>query len=66
MAPSTSLYPRATVKRIVKAHSNRGVSKNVDILVCLPMPKSDVNMTDKGYQIFLDYAIFLQEWVSLR
>lgn len=27
------LYPRGTVKRIVKAHSNRSVSKNADILV---------------------------------
>ncbi|OQE22114.1 hypothetical protein PENFLA_c013G04322 [Penicillium flavigenum] len=29
------LYPRATVKRIVKAHSNRSVSKNADILIFL-------------------------------
>ncbi|KAF2454412.1 hypothetical protein BDY21DRAFT_352796 [Lineolata rhizophorae] len=35
MAASTSLYPRATVKRIVKAHSNRGISKNADIMVFL-------------------------------
>lgn len=28
-----SLYPRATVKKIVKAHSRRPLSKNVDILV---------------------------------
>jgi hypothetical protein len=33
MAPT--LYPRGTVKKIVKAHSNRQTSKNVDILVCL-------------------------------
>jgi hypothetical protein len=33
MAPT--LYPRATVKKIVKAHSNRQMSKNVDILVRL-------------------------------
>ncbi|EDU46279.1 hypothetical protein PtrSN002B_006811 [Pyrenophora tritici-repentis] len=30
-----TLYPRATVKKIVKAHSNRGVSRNVDILIYL-------------------------------
>lgn len=35
------------MKRIVKAHSNRGLSKNVDVL------------------IYLDYALFLQESVSL-
>ncbi|KAF2092884.1 hypothetical protein NA57DRAFT_15326, partial [Rhizodiscina lignyota] len=33
MAASQSLYPRGTVKRIVKAHSNRPLSKNADILV---------------------------------
>jgi hypothetical protein len=32
------LYPRGTVKRIVKAHSNRNVSKNADILVRSPRP----------------------------
>lgn len=35
MAATQKLYPRGTVKRIVKAHSNRSVSKNADILVCL-------------------------------
>ena len=34
MAPT--LYPRGTVKKIVKAHSNRQLSKNVDILVRFP------------------------------
>ncbi|CAG8316767.1 unnamed protein product [Penicillium nalgiovense] len=29
------LYPRGTVRRIVKAHSNRSVSKNADILIFL-------------------------------
>lgn len=33
MPVTQKLYPRATVKRIVKAHSNRSVSKNADILV---------------------------------
>jgi hypothetical protein len=33
-----TLYPRGTVKKIVKAHANRPVSKNVDILVCFPFP----------------------------
>ncbi|THC96133.1 hypothetical protein EYZ11_004407 [Aspergillus tanneri] len=33
MAATQKLYPRGTVKRIVKAHSNRSVSKNTDILV---------------------------------
>jgi hypothetical protein len=28
-----TLYPRGTVKKIVKAHSNRTLTKDVDILV---------------------------------
>ncbi|MCJ1324274.1 hypothetical protein MMC10_000936 [Thelotrema lepadinum] len=35
MARNQKLYPRATVKRIVKAHSNKGLTKNADILIFL-------------------------------
>ncbi|KAK0508113.1 hypothetical protein JMJ35_009197 [Cladonia borealis] len=34
MAPK-KLYPRSTIRRIVKAHSNKSVSKNTDTLVFL-------------------------------
>ena len=30
-----TLYPRGTLKKIIKAHANRPLSKNVDILVRL-------------------------------
>ncbi|KAK4108696.1 hypothetical protein N656DRAFT_761023 [Canariomyces notabilis] len=33
--PGQKLYPRATVKKIVKAHSNCNVSKNADIMIFL-------------------------------
>jgi hypothetical protein len=33
MATGQKLYPRATIKKIVKAHSKKNVSKNVDVLV---------------------------------
>ncbi|KAL2265267.1 hypothetical protein VTJ83DRAFT_6367 [Remersonia thermophila] len=29
------LYPRATVKKIVKAHSNRNLTKNADVMIFL-------------------------------
>ncbi|TVY94029.1 Inner kinetochore subunit [Lachnellula willkommii] len=35
MAAGQKLYPRATVKKIVKAHSKRNVTKNVDVLIFL-------------------------------
>ena len=33
MAAAQKLYPRATLKKIVKAHSKKNLSKNVDPLV---------------------------------
>jgi hypothetical protein len=33
--PGQKLYPRATVKKIVKAHSNCNVSKNADVMVSI-------------------------------
>ncbi|KAH8704235.1 hypothetical protein BGW36DRAFT_370933 [Talaromyces proteolyticus] len=35
MVATQKLYPRATVKRIVKAHAGRNISKNTDVLVFL-------------------------------
>jgi hypothetical protein len=35
MPQAPTLYPRATVKKIVKAHANKPLSRNVDILVFL-------------------------------
>ncbi|KAM7193366.1 histone-fold domain-containing protein new1 [Naviculisporaceae sp. PSN 640] len=35
MAPGQKLYPRGTVKKIIKAHSNCNVSKNVDVTIFL-------------------------------
>lgn len=33
MVATQKLYPRGTVKRIVKAHAGRNISKNADVLV---------------------------------
>ncbi|CAG8474254.1 4808_t:CDS:2 [Funneliformis caledonium] len=30
-----SLYPRATLKRIIKTHQSKALSKNVDVLIYL-------------------------------
>ncbi|GES66646.1 histone-fold-domain-containing protein new1 [Aspergillus terreus] len=65
MAATQKLYPRATVKRIVKAHSNRNVSKNADILVLPPqvwvMRDAELTQSSTASQIFLDYMLFMQE-----
>lgn len=69
MAATQKLYPRGTVKRIVKAHSNRSVSKNTDILVrhkSLRAGNTRTHVTDMSFcfsqQIFLDYMLFMQEY----
>lgn len=66
MVATQKLYPRATVKRIVKAHANRNVSKNADILVsrfsCMLLNIGDrLLMPLAACQIFLDYILFMQE-----
>lgn len=33
MATGQKLYPRASLKKIIKAHSKRNLTKNVDVLV---------------------------------
>ena len=37
MAPGQKMYPRATVKKIVKAHTKCNVSKNVDVMVSVSL-----------------------------
>jgi hypothetical protein len=61
MAGAQKLYPRATVKKIVKAHSRRNVSKNVDVLV-RPLVDASLENSADHLQIFLDYALFLQTY----
>ncbi|KAK3899593.1 hypothetical protein C8A05DRAFT_46381 [Staphylotrichum tortipilum] len=60
MAPQ-KLYPRATVKKIVKAHSNCNVSKNADVMVSIPPTRRPIacSFTDAA-QMFLDYMLFMQ------
>lgn len=59
------LYPRATVKKIVKAHSNCNVSKNADVMVPIsptPGPSKSTLLISISLQIFLDYMLFMQTY----
>lgn len=63
MAPGQKMYPRATVKKIVKAHSNCNVSKNVDVTVSLVNEEPDafsswhaLTLSHGDTQMFLDYG----------
>jgi hypothetical protein len=67
MAATQKLYPRGTVKRIVKAHAGRNISKNADVLVRALAQQTKINIKKKGkrlidVQIFLDYMLFMQEY----
>jgi hypothetical protein len=66
MAAAQKLYPRATLKKIVKAHSKRNLSKNVDVLVGInnASPLHKATYADIASQIFLDYVLFLETYVS--
>lgn len=73
MAATQKLYPRGTVKRIVKAHSNRNVSKNADILVRFTTKRlatRQISLLTRAspwvLQIFLDYMLFMQEYALNR
>lgn len=64
MAAGQKLYPRATVKKIVKAHSKRNVSKNVDILVS-GSTRRILSIANKMVKIFLNYALFLKTYANI-
>ncbi|KAK8107359.1 uncharacterized protein PG998_009372, partial [Apiospora kogelbergensis] len=65
MAPGQKAYPRATVRKIVKAHSGCNVSKNVDVMVSR-LPTSETRFWRMSpnkrclRQVFLDYVLFMQ------
>lgn len=73
MAAGQKLYPRATVKKIVKAHSKRNVSKNVDVLVgvptrhitlCLLIFSADIPRLRSLFTNVRDFAPILRESCS--
>ncbi|TLS25325.1 hypothetical protein PpBr36_07220 [Pyricularia pennisetigena] len=58
MAPGRKLYPRATVKKIIKAESDCNVSKDADVTV------SEAPSRQHPGRIFVDYIRFLQTVVK--
>jgi hypothetical protein len=63
MVVTQKLYPRATVKRIVKAHAGRNISKHTDILVWFSFTPvlAMCILTNLCLKVFLDYMLFMQE-----
>lgn len=50
--PGQKAYPRATVKKIVKAHANCNVGKNVDVMVRIDTCHYSQNPTRRANMVF--------------
>lgn len=63
MALGKKAYPKATLKKIVKAHSNHTLKKNADVTVRrlghATRLAGRLWLTTNG-QIFLDYVLFME------
>lgn len=64
MALGKKAYPKATVKKIIKAHSNHNLKKNADVTVGHRQLRSsrDRAMLMLTLQIFLDYVLFMESY----
>lgn len=65
MALAKKSYPKGTIKKIIKAHSNRALKKNVDVTVshnAVVPPWVEPSLTCQ--QIFLNYVLFMEKSVQ--
>ena len=59
-------YPRSTVKKIIKGHSDKNVGRNVDALVRTGHRRNVAQPLRSPQQVYIDYVLFIQESVSSR
>ncbi|KAL6914443.1 hypothetical protein ACHAPO_005726 [Fusarium lateritium] len=64
MALGKKPYPKATVKKIIKAHSNHNIKKNADVTVRLARLMIATVANVYLLQIFLDYILFMETLVK--
>ncbi|KAF4447709.1 histone-like transcription factor (CBF/NF-Y) and archaeal histone domain-containing protein [Fusarium austroafricanum] len=64
MALGKKPYPKATVKKIIKAHSNHNLKKNADVTVCLDGLMIAIDANVYLPQIFLNYVLFMENLVK--
>lgn len=53
-------YPKATLKKIIKAHSNLNIKKNADVTVCSQRVVKANNKPNERWQIYLNYVLFIE------
>lgn len=66
MALGKKPYPKATVKKIIKAHSNHNIKKNADVTVWFG-PRCHIVMMCTAHvysQIFLNYVLFMETYAT--
>ncbi|ERF73983.1 hypothetical protein EPUS_03797 [Endocarpon pusillum Z07020] len=54
-------YPRSTVKKIIKGHSEKKVGRNVDALVRTGHRLKVAQSLRSPQQVYVDYVLFIQE-----
>lgn len=69
MALGKKPYPKATIKKIIKAHSDHNLKKNADVTVRLHLNASRISISNvdallTSWQIFLDYVLFMETYGS--
>lgn len=63
MALGKKPYPKATVKKIIKAHSNHNIKKNADVTVRVDrLAIATCHANVYMLQIFLDYVLFMETY----
>lgn len=53
-------YPKATLKKIIKAHSNLNIKKNADVTVSSRRVVKSNNKSNERLQIYLNYVLFME------
>ncbi len=69
MALGKKAYPKATVKKIIKAHSDRNIKKNADVTVRSFQPQTRLcpgRRAADSSQIFLNYVLFMETYASFQ
>ena len=59
-------YPKATVKKIIKAHSDLNIKKNADVAVCRDASyQKQQTSAHRDTQVYLNYVLFMETFVSI-
>lgn len=57
-------YPKATVKKIIKAHSDLNIKKNADVTVRIYETRfrRRARIANESTQIYLNYVLFMESY----